>query len=269
MLNNLESRTIKCNNKTFNVYSLDEENSFWDEVENGIWEPYTLKVFDNYINKNTTMLDIGAEIGATTLYPACNAKRIYAVEPSVVAFKKLSQNVDLNPLLKNKITLINGCISHKTDDFIYGINSELFSDIHFTVNEHNNTIKGYTLDDFVNKFNIEKIDFIKMDIEGGEYLILPAMKKYINQHKPTLLISLHPGFLRIKMSNILFKAINIFNRYIDHLKLIFLFKSYKYCFDIENQKKISLFQLLSFRYIKSQSASDSSILLTDTKWNKI
>ena len=69
---------------------MDEGNSFWDKVENGIWEPYTLKIFDNYINKNTTMLDIGAEIGATTLYPACNAKRIYAVEPSVVAFKKLS-----------------------------------------------------------------------------------------------------------------------------------------------------------------------------------
>ena len=41
----------------------------------------------------------------------------------------------------------------------------------------------------------EKIAFIKIDIEGGEIDLLPAMRAYLRREKPTLLLSTHYNFI--------------------------------------------------------------------------
>jgi FkbM family methyltransferase len=40
-----------------------------------------------------------------------------------------------------------------------------------------------------------KIDCLKMDVEGGEFTLLPSMKKYLEAKKPGLYLSLHPHLL--------------------------------------------------------------------------
>ena len=39
------------------------------------------------------------------------------------------------------------------------------------------------------------VDFVKMDIEGGEFEVLPTMREYLVSEKPTLLLSLHAPLL--------------------------------------------------------------------------
>jgi len=55
--------------------------------------------------------------------------------------------------------------------------------------------KSIKWDTFVITYNPGKIDFIKMDIEGGEVVVIPAMHDYLEEHKPLLHLSLHPAFL--------------------------------------------------------------------------
>jgi hypothetical protein len=39
---------------------------------------------------------------------------------------------------------------------------------------------------------VERCNFIKMDVEGGETVILPSIAKFLAAEKPTLHLSLHP-----------------------------------------------------------------------------
>ena len=112
-------------------------------------------------------------------------------------------------------------------------------------------------------------NFIKIDIEGGEYIILPAMKNFLKINKPTLLISIHPGFIRGKWHSNFGKFINILLRYVDNFKLLRSIYGYKYYYDVERRKSISLLRLFTFQYIRGNSASECQILATNKHWKKI
>ena len=52
------------------------------------------------------------------------------------------------------------------------------------------SVKSFTLDDYVQTKNITKIDFIKIDIEGGEYNALRGMREVLSKMKPILLLEI-------------------------------------------------------------------------------
>ena len=47
----------------------------------------------------------------------------------------------------------------------------------------------------VDSFSLGKMDMIKMDIEGGEFKLVPAMKAYLKKYKPIVYLSLHAPLL--------------------------------------------------------------------------
>jgi hypothetical protein len=52
-------------------------------------------------------------------------------------------------------------------------------------------VQTVSIDDFVQKNNIDKIDFIKMDIEGAELNALRGAIKTLNKFRPKLAISVY------------------------------------------------------------------------------
>ena len=56
-------------------------------------------------------------------------------------------------------------------------------------------MQGITLDRFLSDHSIRDCAFVKMDIEGGEFDVLPAIAEYLAACRPSLLLSLHPRFL--------------------------------------------------------------------------
>ena len=51
------------------------------------------------------------------------------------------------------------------------------------------------MDDLVNDLRLDKIDIIKMDIEGAEHEALRGMKQTLLKYKPILVIEVHHEFL--------------------------------------------------------------------------
>ena len=94
---------IEKNGKTFFVNSSNNA-SFWASMQVGVWEPETFKIFDIFLDKNHSYVDLGAWIGPTVLYGCQNAKFCYAIEPDPVALKQLKNNEDLNPNLISRIS---------------------------------------------------------------------------------------------------------------------------------------------------------------------
>jgi len=246
-----------------NSYCID----FWKEYESGSWEPSTTEIFQDYLGNESVVLDVGAEIGATTMFMASIAKRVISVEPSSVGVKIIRDSLSLNKNLTEKVLLLKGCLSDSNKDQFYGKNSRLFNDIHFVNQEGGYKVKSFTIED-IERLSDQPIEFIKLDIEGGEYIVLPAMKKFLTIYKPTLLISIHPGFIRGGWSNIFGKIKNIAWRYVDNYKLLKSIYGYKYYYDAETKRKISPFSLFRLQYIRATSGSECQILVTNIPWKK-
>jgi hypothetical protein len=124
--------------------------------ESIIGEIFERKCYEQFfeVEEDDIVLDVGASVGPFT-YSILHKKpkQVYCFEPSEREFKTLTKNVRgfaVIPIPKG--------ISHT--------NSIIESDMLFGGETEMDTI---TFDKFINLYNIEKIDFIKIDCEGGEY----------------------------------------------------------------------------------------------------
>ena len=143
--------------------------------------------YDFSINEPYIMIDIGANLGITSLYFSQNPyiKQIYAFEPFTSTFNQAVNNLRLNSNLAKKIKLFNfGLgVSDKTLEIDY--NPELPGAMSVVFNtfegkgcskEKVNIKNAYNvLKDIIEKHN-EKI-FVKIDTEGSEFEILPLLNK--------------------------------------------------------------------------------------------
>lgn len=192
---------IKINHLQFNAFP----RPFWDLASSGAWEPNTFKTFDQYLDKNHSFIDIGAWIGPTTLYGASLAKHVYSFEPDPIAFDELQHNVNLNPDLKEKISLHPICISNKCGPVQLGTQSEFgdsMSSLLFANRPGAIDTKCITLQRFFDVKNITDCNFIKMDIEGGETLVLPHIADFLVENKITLFVSMHPFWFKFPGADI-------------------------------------------------------------------
>ncbi len=173
---------------------------FWDWYQKD-WELDTFKIFDKFLNKEHDYMDIGAWIGPTVLYGANLSRKCYCYEPDRLAFKYLTNNISENPNLKDKVKAFDFGVSNKnsSETFYVGEGSTSMSSLEPIWNKS----LSYNIDVYDFQTTIEKseidfksINFIKIDIEGGEYKLIPSLISYIKkeQHYPTLYISLHASF---------------------------------------------------------------------------
>jgi FkbM family methyltransferase len=206
----------------------------------GVWEPETFKIFDIFLDKNHSYIDLGAWIGPTVLYGCQNAKFCYAVEPDPIAFRYLQKNVELNPKLCSDVKLSNQCITDfsgityltpKSKD-----GGDSMSSTVFKKSSESWEVKGITFQEFVLENSIKDCNFIKMDIEGGEFLVLPTMQEFLEKEKPTIHLSLHtpliknPQVLLKKIYKIISKYDFVYDNELKVLEKEFIFRK-------ENEKK--------------------------------
>jgi len=225
---------------------------YWDRVKKGFWEPETFEIFRRFLDKQHSYLDIGAWIGPTVLYGCQLAQHCYAIEPDPIALKKLKENINLNPKLKKKISAYEICIANKNELVSLGNRRGFFGDsmssLLFGKSKKSFKVKSIKLKDFIEENKINNLNFIKIDIEGGEVIVLPDSKKYFEKNKPTIHLSLHPfWFENVKE---------------DSKKIIDSVRNYKNHFNNKG-KKLSLENIYS-ELIKKKGFD---IVATDREWN--
>ena len=153
-----------------------------------------------YLNpkKKFDIIDIGSNIGSVTL-PLANTfknSKIYSIEPTVFAFKKLRENINLNPKLKKRIKIFNYFISQKKKKirFVHSSWKLNYNDkkheIHKgTLKETSN--KTISLDSLFKK-NKTPIKLIKIDVDGYELDVLKSAEKLLKKEKPIIYFELAP-----------------------------------------------------------------------------
>ena len=146
-------------------------------------EPETLEWIDR-MPKGSIVWDIGANVGLYSCYAAKHRNcKVYAFEPSVFNLELLARNIFINGLVDN-ITIIPLPLSDKLRSSSLNISSTDWGGALSTCNEsygHDgkeldkifgfSTI-GLSMEDAVKTLKIPLPDYIKMDVDGIEHLIL-------------------------------------------------------------------------------------------------
>jgi FkbM family methyltransferase len=164
-----------------------------------------LGFWSNAMKRNQTVIDVGANIGYFTLLFARQVGplgKVYAFEPGPISFSLLKVNILINGY--QNCILENKAVSSKTEtQTLYicptGESDNRVSGVEIDFGPEKRTrmdIDSVSLDDYFSGKD-QKIDFIKMDIQGGEYFALQGMQKLIRQN-PMLNIALEfaPGGIR-------------------------------------------------------------------------
>ncbi|MEP7229596.1 MAG: FkbM family methyltransferase [Ginsengibacter sp.] len=166
-------------------------------------EPAQVVLFD-FVKPGMNVIDIGANIGATTLNIAKKIGvqgKVFSFEPSPYNYQHASQNIALNKF--NNIKLINqGLGNEKTIAFLYNVNTNnrgmqrLLKENGENSSYEKTAVEIDTLDNSMMNFSIPPPSFIKIDVEGYEYNVLAGGKETILKHRPVLFIELDDNNLR-------------------------------------------------------------------------
>src|SRR6185436_15710784 len=66
------------------------------------------------------------------------------------------------------------------------------SDLIWTGDKHQETVRTISIDSFLSRHGAPRIDFIRVDCEGAEMLVLQGAATTIERDLPAILIEIHP-----------------------------------------------------------------------------
>ncbi len=146
-------------------------------------DPEFLALCRRLVSRDAVCLDIGANIGVKTMYLSRHARRgrVIGVEAGRKNAECLSVNVKANNL-KN-VDVVHAAIGDRTTDVKF---TENFAWGH--VSDEGATVPMMTIDDVAEQFALDRIDFIKIDVEGYEFPILRRSLNLINKYKSLVLV---------------------------------------------------------------------------------
>jgi FkbM family methyltransferase len=126
------------------------------------WEEHQHDLIDKYVRDDFVVLEGGANIGTLTVKLSKVAKEVYAFEPVKETFNVLKQNLEVN-MCKNVHTINEGLGAEKTRAYIRHMGG--YSNPGGTAIT---TGFGNMLVTTIDSLGLDKLDYIKLDIEGHE-----------------------------------------------------------------------------------------------------
>ena len=166
-------------------------------VLTGYWEKHETEMFKKVIKEGMTVVDIGAHIGYYTIIAANlvgKKGKIYAFEPEPENYSLLVKNIEINGY--QNIIPVKKAVSNKvgTAKLFLGT-SALHTILESKGNNQSIEVETTTLDGFFTEK--EKIDVIKMDAEGAEYMILQGMRRLLEDNNDLIILTeFYPALLK-------------------------------------------------------------------------
>jgi len=168
----------------------------------GAFERSTVATLRELVKAGDVVLDIGANIGAHTLGLAKNvgaAGKVYAFEPADFAFQKLLRNLALNPELERRTKasqVMLGSGAEKPPNGVYASwPLEKVDSVHPKHRGRFVSTEGAvvdTLDGFVAREKVSRINLIKMDVDGHELPVLQGGRSVLREHRPVIVMEMSP-----------------------------------------------------------------------------
>lgn len=147
-----------------------------------------------FLKPDDIVIDTGANVGIFTFWASKKIGkngRVFAFEPVPEVNKILFDSLKYNAYASKNIEVVPYALGSSNEDLILNYQG---NDLGGSgIGKKSNFIKvpQTTLDDFIEKKGIKKVNFIKMDIEGMEREALKGASKTIAKFKPKLAICIY------------------------------------------------------------------------------
>jgi FkbM family methyltransferase len=186
-------------------------NPLWPDSYKDIYKDFYKEIwydneYDRYgisVSKDDVVVDLGASIGVFSKYAKYKgASRVYSFECFGEHFKYLKENI----IPSDNIIPVYGLVSGSESEMIIGSSIVKSKSISFIKNHYN-------LKRIIKDFNLNSIDFMKVDIEGAEYdFILNANDIDLNKVKKWA-IELHVWGMFTNKADEYFKIMQIIEKF--------------------------------------------------------
>lgn len=182
--------SVVTKNGTFMI--CDEDIYIKAHMSQGeIYESHIVNGFlKQFIEKSTYIVDVGANIGCHTVSyaqfnPSCE---IWAFEPQAHLFHILKHNLDVNGVA-HQVHVNNCALGHAPGTLnlcplseVYDVHREGFSRGGVKFGRGGEVTEVRTLD----SFNLPGLDYMKIDVEGAEGLVIQGGCETISKYKPII-----------------------------------------------------------------------------------
>jgi FkbM family methyltransferase len=156
------------------VWTFDDEQQFRDRW----WSPA----------KGETVLDIGAAFGSYALPALARGARVVCFSPADFDTSLLEANLALNPDLARRCLVVRDGL-HSNDGW-FNPDKCLFD--HEAREGRAPWLHVRSLDSFLDERpGIERVDWMKLDVEGAELEVLKGGEKCIRMYRPRILVENH------------------------------------------------------------------------------
>lgn len=156
-------------------------------VYTGNYEPALKKVFKSILKKGDHVLDVGANIGFHTLYFAelvGERGHVTAFEPVPYNFETLNYNVNLNNF--KHIKTKNIALGSKNEQINIAADEKSTNPGTFNLfDQSGNTLITCCIGDEI--IGNERVDFIKIDVEGYESFVIQGLFETIKKNRPKII----------------------------------------------------------------------------------
>ncbi len=198
LLEGLTLNKLKFSNAGYHFEIIFRDRHIWvtNQIEPAIFFEMVHQIFiQNQYDlteqniRGKVVIDAGAHIGTFSLMcAALGAEKIYAFEPLKENYKLLRENVDRNNMQAQIIPLNKAlgdreCLSEITYRTGAGYAAHISDPS--SLEKNTQQIEITTVDRFMG-WGGQRVDFIKMDVEGFEENIILGAKETIKKYKPVL-----------------------------------------------------------------------------------
>jgi FkbM family methyltransferase len=164
----------------------------------GRYEPNEFRLLSRILSAGMTFIDVGANMGLYTIFAAHRVQptgRVISIEPSAREQELLLQNIGLNrfgnvAVLPAAVADRSGTVELLVAPFERSGHNTLGRFGYDTKLDHSETVRTITLDSLLDSEGLDRVDVIKIDIEGGELSALRGAAQMLSAHHPALLLEL-------------------------------------------------------------------------------
>ena len=172
----------------------------------GEFEVQTAAALRRIVRPGNCVLDVGANIGAHTLALAKLVGpegKVFAFEPTEFAFNKLKAGLSLNPELSDRVSasqmFIGRSETKAAPSFIYSswplVEQSGLNPTHGGEAKTTTGTSVITLDQFCETAALDRVEVIKLDVDGYECDVLGGALETIRRCKPIFVMEIAPSAL--------------------------------------------------------------------------
>ena len=163
----------------------------WSTYYYGSYESEELNLMRDALNgvSDPIIIDVGANVGHHSLFASTFAKEVHAFEPFPDVSAKIYDKIKVNSIKNIKVHEVG--LGDTNEDLFY-----------YTPGSHNTGVGYFSAepingsayinlpvrigDEYLKPYNLPKVDFIKIDVEGYEPQAIRGLKQTIHLYRPII-----------------------------------------------------------------------------------